>query len=136
MSTAVGIPVESIAHTLQSEKAFEDVCAALEKISPENNFRVLAIHDVQETLKEKGFDREPLRIIEVCNAGFAHKALGKDIHVSLFMPCKFVVAETDGKVSVTLGRPSMINMVLPESDLGGLAQDVEDKLMDIMKQAI
>ncbi len=136
MSQAVGIPVDSIAYTVQSEKGFEDVCSALETISPENNFRVLAIHDVQETLKEKGFDRAPLRIIEVCNAGFAHQALGKDFNVSLFMPCKFVVAETDGKVSVTLGRPTMINMVLPDSNLDEMAQDVEDKLMAIMKQAI
>jgi uncharacterized protein (DUF302 family) len=136
MSTEVGIPVESIAYTLNSDKSFEEVCSALEETSPQNNFRVLAIHDVQETLKEKGFDREPLRIIEICNAGFAHKALNKDSHVSLFMPCKFVVAETNGKVSVTLGRPSMISMVLPDSGLDELAQEVEVKLMDIMKQVL
>ncbi len=136
MSTEVGIPVDSIAFTMQTEKSFEEVCSALEETSPQNNFRVLAIHDVQETLKEKGFDREPIRIIEVCNAGFAHKALNQDAHVSLFMPCKFVVAENNGKVSVTLGRPSMINMVLPESGLGDLAQEVEDKLIGIMKQVL
>jgi len=136
MTTATGIPVESIAYTMKSDKPFADVCAALEEISPQNNFRVLAIHDVQQTLKEKGFDRQPLRIIEVCNAGFAHQALQKEFNVSLFMPCKFVVTETNGKVSVTLGRPSMIDMVMPESGLSEFAQEVEEKLMAIMKQAV
>jgi len=136
MTTATGIPAEALAYTMQSEKSFADVCSALEEISPQNNFRVLAVHDVQATLKEKGFDREPLRIIEVCNAGFAHQALQKEFNVSLFMPCKFVVAETNGKVSVTLGRPSMINTLMPESGLSEFAQEVEEKLMGIMKQAV
>lgn len=129
------LPVGAIAATVDSDKPFDAVCAEVERLSAEGQFRVLAVHDVQATLADKGFTREPLRIIEVCNAGFAHQALGKDIHVSLFMPCKFVVAERNRRVSIMLGRPSMMSQLLPDAGLDTVAAEVEERLMGIMRAA-
>ena len=80
--------INTLAYRLRSDKPFDEVSANLERLSPEHQFRVLAVHDVQETLAEKGFERGPLKIIEICNAGFAHQATQKDINGALFMPCK------------------------------------------------
>ena len=66
-----------IAHTLVTGKPFEQVVSALEANTPKHQFRVLAVHDVQATLAEKGLQREPLKIVEICNARFAHQALQK-----------------------------------------------------------
>ena len=63
------------AYTAKTEKTFTDVVAAFERIVPEHQFRVLHTHDVQATLAEKGFQRDPLKIIEVCNSGFANQSL-------------------------------------------------------------
>jgi uncharacterized protein (DUF302 family) len=127
---------EKLTYRLESDKPFETVVANLEKLAPEHQFRVLAVHDVQQTLAEKGFTRDPLKIIEVCNAGFAHQALQNEINVAQFMPCKFVVHTEGGKTVVTLGRPTMIAEMLPEAGLEELAGQVEETLKKVMVEAV
>ena len=121
-------------YTLESSKSFEEISSGLESAIPENGFRVLAIHDVQETLKEKGLRIESMRIIELCNAKFAHTALGKDVNVSLFMPCKIVVRSEGEKTIMTLARPTMISQMLPDAGLEELAHGVEDVMKRIMDE--
>jgi uncharacterized protein (DUF302 family) len=125
-----------LAYRLESEKPFDTVVENLERLTPKHQFRVLAVHDVRQTLAEKGFERGPLKIIEVCNAGFAHEALLKTIDVSLFIPCKFAVHTEGGKTVVTLGRPRVIAEMLPQAGLEGLAGDVEEKLKKIVQAAV
>ena len=127
---------DDLAFTLTTDKPFDAVVEALEKKSPENQFRVLHVHNVQQTLAEKGFQREPLKIIEVCNAGFAHKALGQDVAVALFMPCKFAVWTERGQTHVSLGRPSMISQMLPQAHLESLASEVETTLKRVMQESV
>lgn len=125
-----------LGYTIESSKTFDEVVENLEKISPENQFRVLAVHNVQETLADKGFERGPLKIIEICNSEFAHKALGQDMNVAMFMPCKFTVYTKENKTVVTLARPELISVMLPESGLNDLATEVESRLKKIMEEAI
>ena len=40
-------------------------------------FWVLHTHDVKATLASKGFDREPLKIIEICNPKYVTEVLNK-----------------------------------------------------------
>lgn len=127
---------DQLSFELVSAKPFDTVVANLERLSPENQFRVLYVHDVKATLADKGFERGPLKIIEICNAGFANQALGINVDVALFMPCKFVVREAGGKTHVTLGRPTLISQMLTEPGLATLAADVEDRLKKIMQAAI
>jgi len=122
--------------TLVSSKSFDEVTANLEKNSVENQFRVLAVHDVQETLEEKGLKRDALKIIEICNAGFAHEALMKNIDVAMFMPCRYIVYRKNEETIVTLARPKMISEMLPDSGLDEIASDVEERLIKIMKLSI
>ena len=128
--------MKSLAYTKSSKQSFETVAANLEKNSADNQFRVLAIHNVQETLAEKGFEYGPLTIIEVCNAGFAHQALQKDVDVAMFMPCKFTVYTENDKTMVTLARPTMIADLLPGRGLEKLAQSVETTLMNVLVDSI
>jgi len=128
--------IENFVYRLESEKSFDTVVENIEKQTAEHKFRVLAIHDVKETLAEKGFERSPLKIIEICNAGFAHKALGKDINVVLFMPCKFIVYPEGDKTVVTLLSPSMISQMMPEAGLNELADNVGETLKKIMEASV
>jgi len=123
-------------HTLKSDKPFDTVAAAIEKASADHQFRVLAVHDVQATLAEKGLERGPLKIIEVCNAKFAHQALKKDPTVALFMPCRFAVYTKDGRTIVKLARPTMIAQMMPDIKLDELAADVEETLKKVMAEAV
>ncbi len=127
---------EKLACRQESQLPFDKVVNNLQEQSAANQFRVLAVHDVQKTLAEKSLERGPLTIIEVCNAGFAHQALQQAIEVSLFMPCKFSVYTENGKTVVLLARPSMISTMLPEAGLEKLAGEVEDRLKKVMEAAI
>ena len=126
----------SFSYKMETAKPFDAVVTRLEEETARNQFRVLHVHDVQATLAEKGFRRAPLKIIEVCNSGFAHEALQKDTEVSLFMPCRLVVHTEKDKTVVTLARPTMIARMLPESGLETLAEDVEKTLIKVMVDAL
>jgi len=124
--------MDKLAYTIKSDKSFDEISGLIEKNSPEMGFRVLAIHDVKDTLSAKGFEIEPLKIFEVCNAGFAYKAVQSDVNVAMFMPCKIVIRPEGGKTVLTLVRPSMIAEMLPESGLNDMAAEVEKQLIGIM----
>lgn len=127
---------EEFAYMLESTKPFQDVVDQLQEKIAEHKFRVLAVHDVTATLAEKGYERDPLMIIEACNAGFAHEALNANVNAALFMPCRYSVAATDGKTVVKLARPSMIAKTMPGAGLDDIAQDVENKLIKIMQETV
>ena len=127
---------DTLAYTLTTTKPFDEVVTALERLVPEHQFRVLHVHDVQGTLAEKGLQRAPLKIIEVCNAGFAHQALQKAMQVALFMPCRFTVHTNGTTTIVNLARPTMISQMLPDSGLDALAADVEATLKKVMQAAL
>lgn len=124
--------MNELSYTVKSDKTIDEVSVLLDKIAPENNFRVLAVHDVKETLAEKGFEIEPLKIYEVCNAGFAYKALSKDINVAMFMPCRIVLRQEKNKTVITLALPTMISQMLPDSGLEEMASEVEKQLKGII----
>ncbi len=125
--------MSELGYSIESDKSIDDASISLAKITPEFNFRILAIHNVKETLAEKGFEIKPLKIYEVCNAGFAHKALGKDINVAMFMPCKIILRQEENKTIITLVRPSMISKMLPDSGLEELAGNVEEQLKELIE---
>jgi uncharacterized protein (DUF302 family) len=125
----------NIKYEAESERSFDEVVADVEKLTAEKMFRVLHIHDVKATLDEKGFEREPLKIIEICNAKFAHEALGKDMDVSLFMPCKINVYTEGGKTKIKAMRPSAIAEFMPESGLNELAAGVDKIVTEIVDGA-
>jgi len=126
--------MSDLGYSIESAKSIDDISALLEKLTPEHNFRILAIHNVTETLAEKGFEIKPLKIYEVCNAGFAYNALSKNINVAMFMPCKIVLRQEKDKTVITLVRPSMISQMLPDSGLEDLAGEVEKQLKELIEK--
>jgi len=124
-----------LAYRLESTKPVDEIVANIEKLAPDQKFRVLHVHDVQATLKEKGFERSALKIVEICSAPFADEALKKDVDVAMFMPCRYTVYEEGGKTKVTLARPMMIAQMLPGIGLEPMAEKVETTLKQIMHDA-
>jgi len=121
--------------TLATEKSFDDAVAAIEKKAAEKSFRVLHTHDVAATLAEKGFPREPLKIIEICNAKYASQVLQKDVKVSLMLPCPISVYVQGGKTYISTLLPTSIAEFFPQADLREIAQQVEDIVLKIVEEA-
>ncbi|MFH2049074.1 MAG: DUF302 domain-containing protein [bacterium] len=128
--------LENFIFEKKTDKSFDEVVTNIENQTAEHKFRVLAVHNVQETLAGKGFERGPLKIIEICNAGFAHNALQKDPRVALFMPCRYAVYTEDNKTVVKLLSPNMISVMMPEAGLDELAASVDETMKSIMKASV
>jgi uncharacterized protein (DUF302 family) len=115
-------------YTVTTQKDFDSAVAVVEAETVKAGFRVLYVHDVQETLGEKGFDIEPMKIIEFCNAKSAYAVLQADVKIGLCLPCKINVYVKDGQTFISGMRPIILSQFFPEAPLGTLPQEV-DKLI-------
>ena len=112
-------------------QAIDDVVAA----AADNGFRVSFVHNIAGTLAEKGFDREPLSIVEMCNAKYASEVLAKDVLIGLMLPCPVMVYEQDGDVLISTMRPTLIGGFFPDVDISDAAAEVEERIFAIVEQA-
>ncbi len=113
------------------DKAVEDVVTETEKAG----FKVLHIHNIQETLDKKGYKVEPLKIIEICNAANAYQAIQKDIKLALCLPCKINVYEKRGKIYISGMMPLIIKRVFPQLKLGGFIEKISKFIKKIVNNA-
>lgn len=122
-------------YTVTTNKSFEEAVEAIQRRADENGFRVLHTHDVAATLAEKGFPREPLKIIEICNAKYASQVLDKDVKVSLMLPCPISVYVQAGKTYLSTLLPTSITEFFPQAGIEALASEVESVVLKIISEA-
>lgn len=122
-------------YTVSSSKSFEAAVSAVEHKAAEKGFRVLHTHDFAGTLAEKGFTREPLKLVEICNARYANEVLNKDVGVALMLPCPIAVYIKDGKTFISTMRPSALAEFYPDAGIEGTATAVEKTLLEIVEEA-
>lgn len=120
---------------VESGKGFDEAVAAVEQATADAGFRVLHVHDVQATLAEKGFERGPMKIVEVCNSRYAHAVLQADARIALMLPCRVVVWTEDGATRASTVKPSMIAAFYPDAGIGDTAAEVEGILLGIVEAA-
>jgi uncharacterized protein (DUF302 family) len=96
------------------ERAANDLEAAVRK----NEFGVLHVLDLKETLTKKGYPLpSQCRIFEVCNPQQATRVLQRDMRLNMALPCRISIFEDKGATS--------IGTILPTELLGALSQDRE-----------
>ncbi len=127
--------MEKFDYTVETNKSFDEAVAAIEAKSKEKGFGVLHIHDVKATLASKGFDRESLKIIEICNARYASEVLKKDIKISLMLPCPISVYVEGGKTYISTLMPKVIAEFYPEADIKEIAEDVDRIVLSIVDES-
>jgi uncharacterized protein (DUF302 family) len=121
--------------TLPTDKSYTEAVQAVVDAAAVHGFRVQFVHDVAETLAEKGFDREPVTIVEMCNAKYASQVLAEDILIGLMLPCPVMVYEKDGAVLISTMRPTLMGNFFPDADIGDVAAEVEAKIFSIVEAA-
>lgn len=121
---------------VESKYSYNDTLEKLQKETVENGFRVLHIHNVQQTLKEKGFEIDEYSIVEVCNAKFANSVLGINKEYGIMMPCKIIVYNENGKTFLLLPLPTALVERFGMNTLYDFAKEVENILINIVNQTI
>lgn len=122
-------------YTTETSKPFDAAVQALEKKAAEHGFSVLHTHDVAATLANKGFAREPLKIVEICNARYASEALRRDVAVAVMLPCPISVYTQGGKTFISTMLPSVLADFYPNSGLDAIATEVEKTVLKIIEEA-
>ncbi|KKQ52362.1 MAG: hypothetical protein UT19_C0007G0070 [Candidatus Woesebacteria bacterium GW2011_GWB1_39_10b] len=122
-------------YTVITEKPFDEAVVAIEQETKKAGFRVLYIHDVTATLKEKGFEIEPFKIIEICNAKSAYTVLQADIKIGLCLPCKVNVYVKGSKTFISGMRPVILPQFFPKADLGNLPAEVDEIIRGIINRS-
>ena len=119
-------------YTVATSGDHADAVRAVVEGTEAAGFRVQFVHDVAATLAEKGFSREPVTIVEMCNAGYASRVLDADVKIGLMLPCPIMVYDKDGTTFVSTMRPSLIGGFFPEAGIAGVAMEVESVLVGIL----
>ncbi len=100
-------------YTVSTTKSYGDAVQAVQDAATANGFRVQFVHDVAATLAEKGFEREPVTLVEVCNAKHASAVLAADIRIGLMLPCPVMIYEQGGAGVRLDHAPHAARIVLP-----------------------
>ncbi len=124
-------------YIVDSEKTFEDAAKAVEVATKDNNFGVLHIHNLGETLRSKGikFDEE-CKVFEVCNPGQAVKVMSVDMRLNMALPCRISVYTEKGRVKIGYIKPvEMLSGLSKDEALLKIAEEVESSMVNIVNAA-
>ena len=121
---------------LSTDKTVSEAATALEAAVQANHFGVMQVHNLKETMAKKGveFAHECL-IFEVCQPQQAKKVLDQDMSVSTALPCRISIYEEGGKTILATLKPTTLLAMFNLPQLKVVAQEVEDTIVKIMKEA-
>ena len=121
---------------LSTDKTVTDVAAALQTAVQANHFGVMQVHNLKETMTKKGveFDHECL-IFEVCQPQQARKVLDANMSICTALPCRIAIYEEGSQTILATLKPTTLLAMFNTPQLEGVAQEVEDTIVKIMKEA-
>jgi uncharacterized protein (DUF302 family) len=119
-----------------TDKTIGETAAAMQIVVPANQFGIMQVHNLKETMEKKGVEFSPeCLIFEVCQPQQAKKILSQNMGVSTALPCRISLYEEGGKTILATLKPTALLNMFDVPDLEGVAQEVEDTLVKIMHEA-
>ena len=127
--------INNFDYSVTSQKKFDEVVSAIEKETDLAGFKVLHVHDIFETLKNKGLMIEQYKIIEICNAKNAYSAIQAENKIGLLLPCKIIVFQKGNTTHISTMRPTIISQFFPNANLGDLPQVINEIIINIINKS-
>ncbi len=118
----------------RSRYGFEETINQLTELVPENEWKIIQMLDLQETMRKNGKDVLPVKVVEMCKPDYAYQLLSEDSQriYSNMMPCRISVYEkSDGKTYI-----SRMNSAMFAEQIGGVMQDVMSTAFDDVEKMI
>ncbi len=124
-------------YTVESKKSVAQAVSALEESVRTHGFGVLHIHDLQQTLKNKGVDlSDECQILEICNPYRAKEVLKDDMSMNMVLPCRISVYADLGKTMIGMIIPTALVSFLSDSEeLMKVAEEVESEIKNMIEEA-
>ena len=124
-------------YSVSSNKTVNQAVADLQEAVIDHGFGVLHIHNLKQTLDNKGvgFDHE-CQVLEVCNPHKAKEVLSNDMSINMLLPCRISVYEENGQTKIGMLRPkALLEQLSSSQQLTEVAQEVEEISIAIIEQA-
>ena len=106
----IKMEIEDFVYIVETDKSFDEAVVSVLKTAESFGWALFNVYDIRERLAAKGFEQEPLKIIEICSGKYANAFLNKNKLISLCMQCKINVFEENGKVKIAGMNP----IIMPE----------------------
>ncbi|HWQ56264.1 MAG TPA: DUF302 domain-containing protein [Bryobacteraceae bacterium] len=121
---------------VRSGKSLEEIDRGLRESAARHKFGVLTVHDLKQTMRNKGveFDGECM-IYEVCNPQQAKKALEANPAVSTALPCRISIYQEGGGYRISTMRPTAIMQMFGTPALDPVAREVERDMLAMMTES-
>jgi len=99
------------------------------------NMRLIRTEAFDQPFSEKGAENKRHVVVDSCDFNFLNKALTVDPRVGLFLPCRFTLTESHGKVSVMAINPKRLSAIFNNSELDQLCDQMYRVYVDIIEEA-
>jgi len=116
-------------------KSFDEALAQVTAELKKEGFGVLTEIDIKKTLKNKiDVDFKNYKILGACNPHFAYNALQSEDKIGVLLPCNVIVEEHEnGEIEVSAVDPIASMGAVENENLGDLASEVQQKLINVIK---
>jgi uncharacterized protein (DUF302 family) len=80
-----------------SPLAFEDTVESIKQTVTDKGWKLPKVYRLDETMKQHGYEVNPVAVLELCHAEHAYKILRNDdsLMVTPFMPCRISIYQRD-----------------------------------------
>ena len=125
-----------------TDAPFEKVIETLTKVVEDNNFAVVATHDMKNTYNKKNLNVAndfEYKIVQICNAPKSHNAINNmSFDMGVMMPKSIIVAHESGKTTLRFMKlkPWMVSMMFPELDIAPLSKKVTKIMEKIVNETV
>jgi len=127
-------------HENQSRYGFTETEELITKAAQEKGWKMPKVHDLQETMKNNGYEVRPVKVLEICKPSYAHQILekGEERIASSLMPCRIAIYQKpDGKVYVSRMNAGLLSVLMKGAIPGmmkGAARETEEILEQVIKK--
>jgi uncharacterized protein (DUF302 family) len=123
-------------YKLESNRLLADIERELHESAARNKFGVIAVHDLRQTMRNKGVELAiECHIFEVCNPHQAKRVLESDGAISTALPCRISVYGSPGRYTLATMLPVEMMKAFNNPDIAPVAQEVQDVLIRMMQDA-
>lgn len=124
-------------YIVETDKTFGQAAVDLESAVKQHGFGVLHVHNLGDSLRNKGiaFENE-CKIFEVCNPTQAGVVLSIDMRLNMVLPCRISVFTEQGITKIGMIKPMQMLVTLSQDPaLSEVAFAVETTLVQIIEEA-
>jgi uncharacterized protein (DUF302 family) len=126
----------------ETKASFDTVIQKLTKVIKDNDFTIVATHDLKCTYKKKNLEIDDdfeYQIVQICNAKKSHKVLtSMSFDLGIMMPKSIIVSRKNGITTLRFMKmkPWMVSMMFPDIDIAPMAKMVSKIMKKIVLETI